>query len=146
MSPCSPNVYLQCFYGYNSTQSRPIRLYFIMHDIVFAMRNDLQCSTAKLFRYCYCFTLQYMIKQSIWSDETAWLSAYRYKYGCSLPISVFHQIDFMALLITRLPSKREVPRSNPTVDKNFLFGNSGLLHQPHSSTKQMQMNSTVVYT
>ena len=36
-------------------------------------------------------------------------------------INSYRRIDFMAQLIMRLPSKREVPGSNPTIGKNFFI-------------------------
>ena len=43
---------------------RPIRIYFLLYYIVFAMRHNLQWSIAK--KVIYCIALRYMIKQSIW--------------------------------------------------------------------------------
>ena len=39
--------------------------------------------------------------------------------------------------------KRKIPGSNPTVDKHFLFCNSRSTHVHHSSSKPLQMNSTL---
>ena len=52
----------------------------------------------------------------------------------------------------RLPSKRKVPGSIPTVGKNFsfciseIYSKSRLPRLPHSWTKPMQMKPTVIYT
>ena len=48
-----------------------------------------------------------------------YINIYRYQYGYSSPINVRHHIGFIAQWITRLPSKQDIPGSNPTVDKNF---------------------------
>ena len=59
-----------------------------------------------------------------------------------------HSVDdsLRSSVVARSLSKQEVPGSNPTVDKNFTFCNSGSTHDPHSSSKPMRMKSTMTYT
>ena len=63
---------------------------------------NLQWSITKWFRYCinYHFTLQCMIQQSIWFDQTTLCNLYWYWYEYSVPIHIFNQTCSMAQVRT----------------------------------------------
>ena len=83
------------------TMDRQIRMYFIVYYIVFAIIYNGQWF--KILNYC--FTLQYIIKQSFLFDRTRLSNVNRYWYEYSLPINVNNPIDFMTQWLTRLSSK-----------------------------------------